>query len=188
MNAEKSEVLSMILRIFHFSKKNQMKYTVAIICLALVLLTGSLTAQEETTSELFLSLKANDSLIFTEGFNRCNLEPLDDLMASDLEFYHDKGGMQDKALFLKLLKENICSSPNRKPIRKLTPNTLKVFPLYTNEGKLYGAIQEGKHEFYIQEPGKDLYQTGSALFSTLWILQDGSFKAKRIYSYHHLPI
>jgi len=145
---------------------------------------GIINAQVDTTSVLFQTLKKKDSLIFHEGFNKCNLNPLEDLLTSDLEFYHDKGGFQDKALFMKAMRENICSSPERKPIRKLSPNTLEVFPLYNN-GVLYGALQKGKHEFYLKETDKALYQTGAALFSILWIKEDDIWKAKRIYSYHH---
>lgn len=110
--------------------------------------------------------------------------PLENLLTADLEFYHDKGGFQDKSLFMKAMKENICNNPERKPIRKLAANTLEVFPLYNN-GVLYGALQKGKHEFYIKEPNKELYQTGDALFTILWIKENEDWKAKRIYSYHH---
>ena len=145
---------------------------------------GISQGQVETSSGLYKTLKANDSLIFHEGFNKCNLLPLENLLTDDIEFYHDKGGFQDKALFMKAMRENICNSPERKPIRKLTPNTLEVYPLYNN-GVLYGALQKGRHEFYIKELDKELYQTGTALFTILWIKEDEVWKAKRIYSYHH---
>jgi len=145
---------------------------------------GIMSGQVDTKSDLFQTLKQKDSLIFHEGFNKCNLLPTENLLTTDLEFYHDKGGFQDKAMFMKAMRENICGSPERKPIRKLTPNTLEVFPLYS-KGVLYGALQKGKHEFYIKETDKELYQTGAALFSILWIKENEDWKAKRIYSYHH---
>jgi len=145
---------------------------------------GTTIGQVEVDSELFQTLKQKDSLIFHEGFNKCSLLPLENLLTADIEFYHDKGGFQDKAQFMKAMRENICNSPDRKPIRKLAPNTLEVFPLYDN-GVLYGALQKGKHEFYIKEPNKELYQTGAALFTILWIKENDDWKAKRIYSYHH---
>ena len=141
-------------------------------------------AQVEISSELYKTFQQKDSLLFEAGFNNCDLTTLELQLTEDLEFYHDKGGVQDKAQFLKAMKENICSSPERKPIRKLTPGTMKVFPLY-DQGNLYGAIVEGKHEFYIKEPNKELFKTGSALFSGLWILKNEDWKIKRIYSYHH---
>lgn len=145
---------------------------------------GIVGAQVDAQSELFRTLKQKDSLIFHEGFNKCHLLPLENLLATDLEFYHDKGGFQDKVMFMQAMRENICGNLERKPIRKLTPNTLEVFPLYDN-GVLYGALQKGKHEFYIQETNRELYQTGAALFTILWIKENEDWKAKRIYSYHH---
>ncbi len=143
-------------------------------------------AQVETTSELYKTFQQKDSLLFEAGFNNCELSILEAQLTEDLEFYHDQGGIQDKTQFLNAMKENICSSPERKPIRKLTPNTMKVFPLF-DQGKLYGAIVEGRHEFYIKEPNKELVKTGSALFSGLWITEKEEWKIKRVYSYHHQP-
>lgn len=145
---------------------------------------GMVQAQVPTNSELYKTFIQKDSILFEAGFNNCDLVALESVLTEDLEFYHDVGGIQDKALFMKAMKENICSSPERKPIRKLTPNTVKVYPLYENK-ILYGVIQEGVHEFYIQESDKELYQTGSALFSILWIKENENWLAKRIYSYHH---
>lgn len=145
---------------------------------------GILYGQEVVDSELYKTVIQKDSILFNAGFNNCDLVALEKVLAADLEFYHDVGGFQDKTLFMKAMKENICSSPERKPIRKLTPNTVKVYPLYQNKA-LYGVIQEGVHEFYIQEPNKALYQTGTALFSILWLKEADDWKAKRVYSYHH---
>lgn len=141
-------------------------------------------AQVAESSELFEALAKKDSLLFDEGFNHCNIEATEDIISKDLEFYHDTGGIQDREEFFKAIKENICSSPDRKPIRKLVLGTLKVFPLEDN-GHLYGAIQKGIHQFYIKEPDKDLYITSSAKFTHLWILEDGSWKLKNVLSYDH---
>ena len=143
-------------------------------------------AQVENTSELYKTFQQKDSLLFDAGFNNCELITLAGQLTDDVEFYHDLAGIQNKEQFLKAMQDNICSSPDRKPIRKLTPNSMKVFPLY-DQGKLYGAIVEGKHEFYLKEPNKELFKTGSALFSGLWILEKKEWKIKRIYSYHHQP-
>jgi hypothetical protein len=163
-----------------------MKHPYSILYLFILGFFGIGVAQVETSSELYKTFQKKDSLLFDVGFNNCDLTTLATQLTEDLEFYHDQGGFQDKMQFLKAMEDNICSSPNRKPIRKLTPNTMKVFPLY-DQGKLYGAIVEGKHEFYIKEPDKELFKTGSALFSGLWILQGETWKIKRIYSYHHQP-
>ena len=141
-------------------------------------------AQIAESSELFKTLAKKDSLLFDEGFNHCNIEVTEGIISKDLEFYHDTGGIQDRKEFFKAIKENICSSPDRKPMRKLVLGTLKVFPLEDN-GHLYGAIQKGIHQFYIKEPKKDLYLTSSAKFTHLWILEDSSWKLKTVLSYDH---
>lgn len=136
-------------------------------------------------SELFLQLKGMDSLLFEEGFNKCNFDALKGIVSDDLEFYHDQSGLSNsKEQFIKAIEENICASPDKKPIRKLEPKSLEVFPLYNN-GKLYGAIQKGEHNFYMKEPGKEMYFTSTAKFTHVWLLKDGNWTLKRVLSYDH---
>lgn len=59
------------------------------------------TAQEEKTSSLYHEIIRLDSLLFDEGFNKCNFEVLSQMTSNDLEFYHDQGGITlGKELFL----------------------------------------------------------------------------------------
>ena len=113
-------------------------------------------AQVQENSSLFLELKAQDSVFFERGFNRCDLDYLKNQVADDLRFYHDQGGIQDKTKFLESTANNICGSPAQKPIRKVDAESLDVFPLYS-DGKIYGAIQSGIHHFYIREKDKKDY-------------------------------
>ncbi len=144
-------------------------------------------AQEAPDSPLFVALKKGDSLIFEEGFNKCNLAPLEKLTAENLVFLHDQGGTQNKSEFMDAMRRNICGNPNQKPIRKLTPGTLVVYPLKKN-GVLYGAIQMGDHEFYIAEPGRPLRKTGVAKFITTWLLVNGEWQMSICHSFHHVPV
>lgn len=142
-------------------------------------------AQVPKDSELFRALKKNDSLLFDAGFNNCKISAFEHLVSQDLEFYHDQGGLTtNKEDFLTNVRNNICSSPDKKPIRKLDAESLQVFPLYSN-GKLYGALQKGRHDFFIKEPGKELYQTSTALFTHVWLLENGEWILKRVLSYDH---
>lgn len=141
-------------------------------------------AQVSESSELFLILAEKDSLLFNQGFNECNLAATEQLISEDLEFYHDVTGVSDREGFFNAIRENICSGSPQKPIRKLVESSLEVFPLM-NEGQIYGAIQQGVHEFYIKEPGKELYQTGIASFTHLWVLEKETWKLKRVLSYDH---
>ena len=141
-------------------------------------------AQVDEKSELFIELQKRDSLLFEEGFNKCNFSALEKIIGADFEFYHDQNGVQNKETFLKGFKESICSNPNYKPIRKLINGSLIVYPL-KNEGKIYGAIQMGDHDFYIAEPNKELRFTENAKFIATWLLKNGEWKLKQELSYNH---
>lgn len=154
----------------------------------LILFTSLLHAgysQAAKDSELFIELKAMDSLFFEAGFNNCEIAAFEPFVSKDLEFYHDQSGIStSKKEFLEAVKQNICSSPDKKPIRQLKPESLEVFPLYQN-GELYGVIQKGQHDFYIREPGKELLFTSTARFTHLWLLRDKDWILKRVLSYDH---
>ncbi|MCB7480777.1 nuclear transport factor 2 family protein [Christiangramia sediminis] len=154
-------------------------------CLIALHLFYAISAQESHDSNLFKQLKSRDSLLFDLGFNKCKIEAFEMFISEDLEFYHDQGGLSNsKEDFLNAVKKNICAIPDKKPIRKLIPESLEVYPLYEN-GKLYGAIQKGNHDFYIQEPDKEVYKTSSAKFTHIWILVNNEWILKRVLSYDH---
>lgn len=135
-------------------------------------------------SPIFIELQKKDSILFEEGFNKCNLNALENLLDSNFEFYHDQNGVQDKKLFLQGFKESICENPKGKPIRKLVRGSLVVYPL-KNEGQIYGAIQMGVHDFYIEDSSKQLRFTENAKFIATWLLENGDWKLKRELSYDH---
>ena len=141
-------------------------------------------AQVQQDSELFLELQKMDALLFEEGFNNCSKEAMETALSEDLEFFHDKGGItKGKETFITSFITNMCDE-NKKPIRKLVPNSLSVFPLRKN-GVLYGAIQKGVHEFFIKESGKELYKTEVSQFTHLWLKEDKGWKISRVLSYDH---
>lgn len=156
--------------------------------LVIVFAAGNINAQVAKSSALFLELKKQDSVFFERAFNRCDMEYLNKAVHKDLLFFHDQGGIQDKATFLENTKNNICSNPNYKPIRKVDESSLEVFPLY-NDGKLYGAIQSGIHTFYIREPNKADTPTSKAKFTHVWLLENGNWLLKEVLSFdHHDPV
>lgn len=142
--------------------------------------------QKETT--LFLQLKTCDSLLFDIGFNECNLEVFDSLVAEDFEFYHDQSGIiPNKAEFINGIKNGLCKMDYR-AIRKLESGSLEVFPMYRN-GELYGAIQSGYHSFYALYPDDpELKLTSEARFTHLWLQEGKQWKLARVLSFdHHSP-
>lgn len=144
----------------------------------------SLNAQSNEYSEVYNTLKANDSLIFERAFNHCELQHLEYLIPEDFEFYHDKGGILDsKEAFIKVMQDGICNSNNTtKSTRELVGN-LEVFPLYNN-GKLYGALQNGIHKFFETTNGNKVAGS-TAKFSHLWILENDKWYLKRVISFDH---
>jgi hypothetical protein len=159
--------------------KKQFLSILIIICSAV-----SAVAQVAKTSDLFLSLKKQDSIFFERAFNLCDMEYLNKSVHETLIFFHDQGGIQDKARFLENTRNNICSNANMKPIRKVDESSLEVFPLY-NDGKLYGAIQTGVHNFYIREPNKKDVLTSKAKFIHVWLLGNGNWLLKEVLSFDH---
>ncbi len=141
-------------------------------------------AQVAEDSQLFTTLQKLDQSLFEDGFNNCNMDMFESYLSSNLEFYHDKGGITDsKEVFIKSFGENMCDQ-NKKPIRKLVAGSLSVFPLNDN-GILYGAIQKGIHEFFIQEPGKKLYKVEVSRFTHVWLKEGEDWKLSRALSYDH---
>ena len=161
-----------------------MKSYQLIFAIVLILIVKNSSAQITDNSDLFIALKKADSLIFNEGFNKCNIEVLQTLMHTDLQFMHDQNGLQNREEFFKGFEESICSNENFKPIRKLVEGSLIVYPL-KNEGKLYGAVQMGQHEFFIAEPNKELRFTVNGKFIHTWLLEDGKWKLFKGISYDH---
>ncbi len=167
-----------------------MKHRVTVLFLLyfLVLLLYSLSAtakaQVPENSALYQTVMGLDSQLFEEGFNQCLQDRFEKLAASDLEFFHDKGGRQNRAEFLKASRQNICGNPTSRPVRTLLPGTTEVFPL-ENNGVLYGAIQQGVHRFHTQgqDPAKHGYT--DAKFSHVWILNKGVWQLKTALSFDH---
>lgn len=144
----------------------------------------STKAQIAKTSPLFIELKLQDSIFFERGFNQCDIAYLETVIAKDLRFFHDQGGFQNREQFFERTKKNICSDLVNKPFRKLESGSLEVFPLY-NDGKLYGAIQNGIHHFYRKEPGKEDRMTGTARFTSVWLFHNNTWKLSEVLSYDH---
>ena len=142
-------------------------------------------AQTPYTAEtLHQTLSAKDAEFFQRGFNQCDLAYLETNVSAELKFYHDQGGFQDKKLFMQSVRQNLCSDPAHKPIRKLTAGSLRTFPLYKDQA-LYGAIQHGEHEFYLREPGKPDRLTGTARFTSVWLQQGDNWILSDVLSYDH---
>lgn len=129
-------------------------------------------ALEETVAAL-------DAAVF-DAFNTCSVPAQLDrhagYFASDVEFYHDAGGVtRSRTKMLQNTARHVCG----KFRRELVPGTLKVFPI-----KDHGAIEQGMHRFCHFDTGKC---EGMADFVIVWENHDGRWKITRVLSYGHRP-
>ena len=135
--------------------------------------------------QLFKLIKEKDSLLFQVGFNHIDTLQVAKLTSTDFEFYHDEHGItKTKSAFLTNI--NGLRELPFKTWRTLRDGSMEVFPLYKeNSQVLYGAIQNGVHDFYQQNEGEVARKTNIARFTHLWIIEDGDWKLKRVLSYDH---
>lgn len=133
-------------------------------------------AQSVTASDpLFKTIQSLDTQLF-DAYNHCDLEKFGSLLADDLEFYHDVGGLsRSRQTIVESVRKNICG----KVTRELVPGTLEVYPIAN-----YGAVEIGVHRFH--HPGQEKVQSvGEAKFIHLWRNKDGVWKITRVISFDH---
>ena len=156
-------------------------FTLATVLLSYV----GTTAQNPVDTVVRYQILAMDSLLFEEGFNRCNIAILNDIVAADLEFYHDISGSGfGKEKFVKSIKENICNISYR-PFRILPPSGHRIDELKSN-GEVYGALHSGIHEFYADDGENRPYLTSRANFMHFWKKEGDNWYLKRVFSYNHI--
>ena len=129
-----------------------------------------------TNEELFRTISSLDAEVF-DAYNRCDLKKFGSYFPSNLEFYHDNGGLVSKTRksLVESVKTNICG----KVRRELVPGTLQIYPL-----RGYGAVETGVHRFY--HPGHDDTEpVGEGKFVHLWQQTDNGWKITRVISYDH---
>lgn len=167
-------------------KKN---HTIQVALFALLCLASShLYGQLPENSELYKTIISQDSLLFNVGFNTCDIRQFENILSASLEFYHDKDGLSTKAEFLHNLKNGLCIAPEKyQSRRELIAAKTAIYPLYRND-TIYGAVQNGAHQFYESIEGKEEKLVGSAQFTSVWILDDAQWKLTRILSYDHQAI
>lgn len=138
-------------------------------------------AQTAKNSDLYKTVLLQDSLLFSVGFNTCDIKQFEFLLSDDLKFYHDKDGISDKPKFLADLKNGLCKDPKTRQVqRTLVKESTQIFPLY-KDGVLYAALQNGEHLFSEKRES----EVGIAKFSNLWQLEKGEWKLATSVSYDH---
>lgn len=141
-----------------------------------VLLASHLNAQEvKTSNSLYQEIAHMDSVLFT-AFNNRDMEIFKSLFTTDLEFYHDKGGLTDYAYTIESFKRTIAQNNGLK--RELVKGSLEVYPIPN-----YGAMEIGAHTFCHRENGKQ--DCGTFKFVHVWKKIGNDWKITRVISYNH---
>jgi Domain of unknown function (DUF4440) len=127
--------------------------------------------------ELTATIAALDTAAFT-AFNQCDqpgqLEKYGGYFATDLEFYHDNGGVTwTRDAMVANTGKNVCGHYRR----ELVAGSMKVYPV-----KDFGAIEQGVHRFCQFASGKC---EGLADFVIVWRKQGEHWEATRVLSYGH---
>jgi len=130
---------------------------------------------------------SKDSLLFSAGYNTCNIKQVESLLSGRFEFYHDKGGFEDKEKFITNLKNGLCRSPETYQVKRmLIKKSTEIYPMY-KDGQIYAAIQEGDHLFYEKNGDQADQLVGEAKFTHLWMLENAEWKLKNSLSFNHHP-
>ncbi|MDI4635696.1 nuclear transport factor 2 family protein [Pelomonas sp. V22] len=151
-------------------------WTRSLAAAALVLGSAAAVAAEPSRAELTRQVEALDQAFF-DAFNNCKLDKLKDMVAEDLEFFHDKNGlMRSRQAFITAVKNNVCGKFRREPIA----GTMVVYPLEN-----FGAIQMGDHKFCTPDGSRC---EGKGKYVNVWQRKGERWEMMRVLSYEHLPL
>jgi hypothetical protein len=134
-----------------------------------------LNAQEKKSDELYSEIAHMDSVLFN-AFNNRDTVIFKKLFTTDLEFFHDKGGLTGYAYAVQSLKNAAARNDGLK--RELVPGSLEIYPIPN-----YGAMEIGAHTFCHQEKGKQ--DCGTFKFVHVWKKIGNEWKITRVVSYGH---
>lgn len=143
--------------------------------IGLLLLPVVFCAAAQTTGTLSDEIHRMDNQLF-DAFNHCRVVEMGQMLAPDLEFYHDTGGLTDRQYTLDSLRANCEKKLGL--TRQLIEETHAVFPI-----KDFGAIQKGQHRFCHLENGVN--DCGTFQFLHIWQRTDDSWQLVRVVSYGH---
>lgn len=166
-----------------------MKRFASLACIAILLVAPIAGAAPSTSpgsshapvdDALFATVSKLDADFFS-AFNHCasqdQLRTHASYLASNLEFYHDKGGVTwSRHDYMANVKKNVCGQFRR----VLIPGSLQIFPV-----KDFGAIEQGRQKFCWLKSGKCF---GEAQFLILWHHLDDRWLITHVFSYGHRSI
>lgn len=137
-------------------------------------------ADASTSGALYDELARMDSVLFDAAFASCDLPRVEALLVDDVEFYHDRTGMETGAQVRESFRRLTQNCPRGQHVtRQVVSGSLRVYPIAG-----YGAVQTGEHRFV--EEGAATVTV--ARFVHLWRRVDGGWKLARVLSFDHQPV
>ncbi|NOT73757.1 MAG: nuclear transport factor 2 family protein [Cyclobacteriaceae bacterium] len=159
------------------------------ISLTLLLLTiGTQLFGQDTTrtdrSPLFKQVMNADSIFF-QSMNNCDLKTYESFLTEDFEFYHDKGGLtKSRDTEMKSMASFCGEQRKRQKLRReLIRESIEISPV-----KDFGAIETGRHLFYLVIDNTTEKLIEEARFTNIWQRQASGWKLSRVISYEHTPV
>jgi hypothetical protein len=154
----------------------------------LILLAAAAAPAVPPQPQLTEQIAQADSALFTLYFAGCDAARMRAMVTSDVEFYHDKGGMiaHDAdgfvADYMKGCEDRKAPDAWRSR-RELVRSSLAVDPVPG-----HGAIETGEHLFYERKGEGPEKLVGRARFAIVWRLDPDGWKMSRALSYSHEPV
>lgn len=131
-------------------------------------------ATVEAPQELARTIAALDATLFA-AYNACDLVKFRSYLESNIEFFHDKGGLTNNAdTLVESVRRNICGKIRRELV------SIEVYPIPG-----YGALEFGSHKFFDRSSGKEEGGKTVAKFLHVWEYKNGEWKLTRVASFAH---
>jgi ketosteroid isomerase-like protein len=123
--------------------------------------------------------------IFFQALNHCDLKTYESFLTDDFEFYHDRGGLtKSRAAEMKSMTSFCGEQRQRQKLRReLIHESVEVSAI-----KDFGAVQTGRHRFFLVIDDKTEKVIEEAKFTNVWQKQSTGWKLSRVISYDHKPI
>ena len=157
------------------------------VCLAEEAAVSATASPAVSPAELKASIRARSQAVFDAAFETCDLASLRALVADDMEFYHDKGGVVawSGKEFVDAIDKRCAGQKapgSYRSRRELVEDSLEVYAIPG-----YGAMEAGTHRFYERKGDGPESLAGIAKFDHVWQQVKGEWKLSRVMSYAHGP-
>ena len=157
-----------------------------LLSLALALAASRPTASAQSPpsdSVLVRTILRQDSLLFS-AFNTCDTIALAGFFTSDIEFYHDEGGLtvgrQQTLAAINDRCRQIAHGQTAPLTRERLPESDAVYPVPG-----FGAMQLGRHRFFRLAFRCQSATSATFGFAQVWAYRDSTWQLRRVLSYDH---